>query len=172
MSTLIDINADLVAFQTLLDECGDELSPEAAAALDEWFAELSAKQTDKLDAYGAVIRQFELRAVARQAEIDRLAVRVRVDQNNAKRLKDRLLAFLDAQEVSKVETARYKFSACNNGGKLPVKLPEDVGTLPAEYRRVETRVIADQEKIRAALEEGREVPGCRLLPRGRHLRIS
>jgi hypothetical protein len=57
-----------------------------------------------------------------------------------------------------------------NGGKLPVVYDAglDPRALPPEYQRV--TVEADGDAIRAALEAGREVPGCVLGARGEGVR--
>lgn len=173
MATLLEISEDMIALNDLIEgdvDASGEISEEAAAALDAWFAELTKDRDRKLDNYGALVRERTLRAAARREEMERLAIRVRVDENQVKYLKQRLLEFLDVHRTPKVETRRYKFSCCNNGGVQPMDLPEDPKKLPTEYQKIEIK--ADSEKLRAALVEGKEVVGCRLLPRGRHLRIT
>jgi|SRR5579859_4856384 len=170
MTTLLRINDDLLAFRALVEECDGELTPDADAALTGWFAELVASQDDKLDAYGALLQEWTLRAAARRAEIERLQIRVRVDEANVRRLKDRLLQYLDAQEIRTLETERYKFTACQNGGREPVQTPADAKSLPLDYQVFQ--VSPNVEAIRDALKRGEKVEGCQLMPRGRHLRLS
>lgn len=173
MPTLIEISEDLMALDRLFEDSADEtgeVPPEAAAELDAWLAELMHDRDRKLDNYGALIREYELRAAARKEEMERLAMRVKVDENRVKFLKQRLREFLDAHNTPKIETRRYKFSCRNNGGLQPMELPENPEVLPEEYQKVV--VSADTEKIREALKANTDVPFCRLLPRGRHLRIT
>lgn len=173
MPTILEISDDLLALADLMEEnagADGEIPPEAAVAIEAWFAELSKDRDRKLDNYGALVREKQLRAAARKEELERLQIRVRVDENQVKFLKNRLLLFLDLQKVAKVETARYKFSCRGNGGVQALKLPDDPKTLPEDLQRIE--VLPDTEKIREALKAGREIEGVALLPRGRHLQIN
>jgi hypothetical protein len=170
MSTLLQISEGLLAFQRLLDESDGELTPEVEAALDQWFAELSDARDQKLDAYAALIRECTLRASVRKAEQERLALRVRVDEKLAKALKERLKLFLEVQGISKVETQRYRITVCKNGGKQPLEVNADPSALPAVCQRI--TIAPDLDAIYKHLESGIPVAGCRLLPRGKHVRIS
>lgn len=172
MTTLLQISEDMLALNNLIDEATSEdgeIDPVVAEALDKWFTTLLKDRDNKLDNYGALVRTLELRAAARMAEIDRLTKRVAADTNQAKYLKQRLREFLDLHKMPKVETRRFKFNCQNNGGVLPMKIPDDHETLPKEYQAVVIK--ADTDKIRADLMAGKQVPGCSLGVRGRHLRI-
>jgi len=175
MPTLLQISGELLAFIALLDEAADadgELSPEAAETLDRWFADLSQDRDLKLDNYAALIRELTLRAAARREEKERLERRVSADEHVVDSLKTRLRMFLEAQGIQKVETQRYRIALCQNGGAQPYALDVPAEQLPEQYRRSETTYRPRVEAIRDALVAGQDVPGCRLLPRGRHLRIS
>jgi Siphovirus Gp157 len=174
MPSLLEINADLVAFRQLLEETAEanagEITPEAEQVLDEWFAALGQERDAKLDNYVALIRDYTLRAAARREEMERLAMRVKVDENQARRLKDRLKLFLELQGQKKIETARYRIAVAANGGKQAVEVLVPAGELSAIYQRLKVEV--DTEALREALTAGKEVAGARLQPRGTHLRIS
>ena len=173
MATLLDISEDLLALDGLLEEATSEdgeIDPSVADAIEQWFTTLMQDRNNKLDNYGALVRTLELRAAARKEEMERLSKRVAVDTNQAKYLKQRLREFLDLHKLPKVETRRFKFSCCNNGGVQPMELPDDPEMLPKEYQRVEIK--ANTDDIRDALIAGKQIPGCILKPRGRHLRIS
>lgn len=174
MATLIEISEELLLLADVLDEAtgeDGEIDPTVAAQLDEWFAELSQDRDDKLDNYGALVREMTLRAAARREEMERLKMRVEADENKVKYLKQRLLEFLDAQKTPKVETRRYKFLCCGNGGVQAVDMSAtSTELLPKEYQKIEVR--PDTDKIRETLLAGGSVPGCVLKPRGRHVRIS
>lgn len=172
MSTLLQISEDMLAISYLIDEATSEdgeIDTAVEAELTKWFETLLKDRDNKLDNYGALVRTLELRAAARKEEMERLARRVVVDTNQAKYLKQRLREFLDLHKMPKVETRRYKFNCQNNGGVLPMQLPDSPETLPKDYQRIEVK--ADTDKIRADLSAGKQVPGCSLGVRGRHLRI-
>jgi hypothetical protein len=169
--TLLEIGADCQALQALIEDLEDGiLTPDAEAALDQWFAELGKARDAKLDGYAALIRSLELRAAVRKEERDRLTKRIDVDTNAAGRLKARLKEFFELQGLTKVETDRYRLSLVKNGGKVPLQMDVEPEQLPARLTRV--RVEPDTEAIRAELEAGQAVPGCRLLPRATHMRIA
>jgi len=176
MATLLAIADDLLAFRQLVEEAAEgndgELTPEAASALESWFDELGTQRDVKLDAYCALIREWTLRASARREEAERLAKRVRVDENAVRGLKERLKFFLELEGIKSVETARYKVSVCGNGGRQALEIGVHPTDLPAGFRRV--TVTPDEEAIRSALASGEDLDlyGIRLLPRGTHLRIS
>ena len=148
------------------------MSDSQAAAFEAWFAELEDNRDRKIDGYITIVRELELRASVRQAEMDRLAIRVRVDENAAKRLKVRLKEWMEAHGEKKIETDRYCVSVRGNGGKQPMDIDPalSVSNLPPELQKV--TVTPDNERIREVLANGGEVPGCRLLPRGTSLSIK
>jgi hypothetical protein len=181
MATLLELGAEFQALYQLIEEADDELSPEVEKALDSWWKEISGNVNQKLDGYCALMEKFALRKSVRKAEVEglmaiveRLRTRVRVDETNDRLMKDRLLLFMESHQQATgkrvIETERYKLSLCNNGGKAPMKVPENVQELPTHLRRIKWE--PDTDAIRAALEAGKEIDGCRLLERGRHVRIG
>ncbi len=170
MPTLIEISQDLLAFKSLLDECDTEITPEIEQSMESWFAELDATSKDKLDNYAALIRDVQLRASARKEEMERLHKRIKVDENTARRLKDRLKMFFEVQGIKSIDTRRYKLTLCKNAGKTPIEITGEPEDLPMQYQRLEVK--ADTDLIRKALECNQVVPGAKLLPRGTNLRIS
>lgn len=171
MSTLLQISEDILALGSLFEEQDDgELSPEREAILDAFFKEAMTNRDDKMDNYGALIRQFQLRAAVRKEEMERLAIRVRVDENAAKRLKDRLKEFMEIHELKKIETNRYQLRVQANGGKQAVEVACSPDSLPVIYQRI--KIEADNDALRDAISSGAKVNGVTLLPRGSHLRIS
>lgn len=169
MSTLIEISENLLAFKSLLDGCDGDITPEVEQAMEKWFGELGAERDAKLDNYAGLIRELTLRASARKEEMDRLAMRVHVDNNTVAKLKERLKVFMQIQGEDRIETRRYRLSVCGNGGRAELDLPP-VDSLPDRYK---TRlVVANQTEIREALKRGETIDGVRELPRGTHLRIA
>jgi hypothetical protein len=169
--TLWDISADMQAFDSLLDE-SDFDSEEVQATLARWSNEIMGNLEGKIDNYAAFISTLGARAEARKAEAKRLSTRATTDANNASRLKDHLLKVLNFHKIKSVDTARYKVTVAKNGGKAPVEVNVQPADLPKPYQRTKTEVSPDLDAIRAELEAGNEVAGCRLLERGTYLKIS
>jgi hypothetical protein len=126
----------------------------------------------KVDGYVALIRERTLRAAARKQAMERLAKRVRADENAARRLKNRLHWFMKNRGLDKIETKRYRVALCANGGKLPLEVSVGPEELPEESQHAVTTVTVDHKALRQALDAGREVPGVKLGECGTHLRIS
>lgn len=168
--TLYEIGSDLHALEALLTEIGGDITEEAAErAIDAWLAEAHANLKAKADNYCGLIQELSARAKARKEESDRLATRARVDENAAKRLKDRLQFFLEAHDIPKLETARFKLSVQANGGVAPLILDVPADQVPEDFCKV--RVEPDNKTIREALDAGKALPFAHLGQRGTSLRI-
>lgn len=173
MSTLLEIGADRLAWAALLEEIGGDVSEaDAEAAIDAWLAENTNALNTKLDAYGALMREWENRAAFRREEAQRLIGLATVDENNVKRLKERLRWFFEAQGISKVETPHFRFSLAQNGGKVPVSVTIPADALPEPYRVERVSYSANTDAIRAALEAGEQLPFAVVGERGKHIRLK
>lgn len=160
MSTLYEINDNIRALDTLLEELGGEVTDEQAEqAIDQWILENEIALEDKLDGYGMLIKNREAKAKLRKAKADtfkeeyeRLNALAKTDSNIVTRLKDRLKWFFNDRGIVSKETDGFKFTVCANGGAQSMwfnedfQSPELVTQLAPEYQRVIT--IPDMEKIK------------------------
>ena len=167
--SLYAISSELELILDAILEGGAD-SPEAQQALESHLAGLDAALDDKADDYAGLIRSLELRSAARKTEADRMRALAKADEALAERLKDRLKEAMEACGRTKIDTARFRLSVAGNGGKQPLEVTATVEELGPDY--TSTFVEVDNTKIRAALEAGKVVPGCTLLPRGTGLRIK
>lgn len=168
MSTLYEITDDLLALDALLDEVGGDITDErAAAAVDEWMADLQANLDRKIDGYCSLIQNIDALANAASAEAKRLADLARVRSNKVNGLKDRLKFALETLRMKKVQTARFQVSVCGNGGLAPLDIH---GPVPEHYIKHIPQV--DNDSIRADLESGKSLDFAVLMNRGTHLRIK
>jgi len=196
--TLWEISDDLAALEVLLLAAGGEITEEEAEAeVDRWLgalAETKAERDAKIDDYIGLIRALETRATLRERESagitehaeERLAMAreqfginaieaeaMRVDQladrdrQAVAALESRLLAFFQLHGHKTLETLRFRITAAKHGGKRALKITGDV---PLEFQRQEW--VVDKEMIRAALEEGIELPFAVLEERGSKLKIT
>jgi hypothetical protein len=173
--TLYEISSDLLALDELLSEVeGDVTDDEACAAIDAWLAELGSERNRKLDAYAALLRNYEALADVAETESLRLAELANARRKTAERLKTRLKEFFAQHNLTKLSTERFSFAVIKNGGKAPLLIPDSWLATPAAaperfHRR---RIELNKEDIRAALEAGELIPGCAIDQRGTHLRIK
>ena len=167
--TLFAISEDMLALDAILDASDGEISDDAAAALDAWFAELGTARDAKLDGYCALIREFDARAAARDDEARRLDALAAVDARKSARLQKRLHEFFALHDLRKVETPRFSLSLVANGGKQALEV---FGEVPPAFIRSRTVESVDNDKIRAALDAGESLPFATLKPRSFSLRIK
>lgn len=167
--TLFEISEDFRVLDDLLEEADIE-SPEVQQYLAQWSDELRNNLEDKVDNYAAYITTLLARAEARKAEAKRLAERAKSDENKAKALKDNLKRMLEVMKVKTVDTARFKVTVATAGGRQAIEcnvLPED---LPKQFQKIV--VEQDSKALYEVLSAGKEVAGCRLLPRSTYLKVS
>jgi len=170
--TLFEISQDMQALDDLLDVADIE-SPEAQAALAAWAEEVQENLETKVDNYAAYIQTLLARSDARKKEGDRLKKKATADENKAKKLKEHLKTILEFRKVKTVDTLRFKVTVSKAGGKTPVECNVQPQDLPEEFRtEVPASYKVNTDAIRAKLEAGEKVDGCRLLERGTYLRVS
>jgi len=143
-------------------------SPEAQDALNEHLAGLDGALESKAESYAGFIKELEMRAESRSKEASRIRALAAADDALATRLKEGLKAAMETTGKLKIETPRFKLSIAGNGGKQSLEV-DDASALDPIFVRIVRE--ADKDAIRAALDSGAEIAGCRLLPRGTSLRI-
>ena len=164
--SLFQIGEHYYALESLIISNEGEID----VTIDQWLEEYQAKEADKVDAYCYLIQKFQ--EIAEEAH--RLAERSSNYSRKAKTLKDRLKCYLQRRGRDKVETFRFTITVCQNGGKQPVKLFDQItpANIPGDYLKVYKE--PDMEAIREALlNNKKDVQDlATLLPRGTHLRIK
>lgn len=167
---LYEITTEMQAVLDAMLEGGAD-SPEAMAALDEHLAGLDFVLEQKAEGYAGLIRELESRADARDAEAKRIRDLADADAALAAKLKERLKAAMETTGKLAIDTPRFRIRVSGNGGKQPLQVDAShMASWPPPYRKVIEE--PNREAIRIALENGGELPGCALLPRGTGLRIK
>lgn len=164
--TLWNITDDLLEKLNVIEEAGGEIDPAIMDALRDNEQEMD----QKLDNYCSLIESLSARAEARKEQAKRIAALVKSDENKAKRLKTNLLIWLGEMNLKGHETPNYKINKQDNGGLIPLIVDIEPHLLADEYRSV--TYSPNQTAIRADIERGKEVPGCRLGERGEQVRIK
>lgn len=178
MPTLYNLSAEIKELEMALQD--DELSQEDRAKLiDDWLAAQDAA-TDKIEDYAALIRLTELRIQERldeaariRAEAERIEKLAKPDQKLTEQLRGRLLDYLQAHDISRFETTRFRVSVKTKGGKQPVRFEGELDELPERFIRIiPEKKELDKEELYRALTAGEEVPGARLEERPPILEIK
>lgn len=187
MRTIYEISNDILELYWKLEEIGGDISdPEVEAEIDALFASLGAEKTQKVDNYCALIKEVDGTAALRKAEAARISAMAKTGENLVSKLKERLHNFLTithkgpADELPKMETARFKIWIQKNGAQPGMQLKVSEDLIPAVFKRIEMQPVEviETDVIRAALENPEdplheqakaiaEIP-----PRGTHLRIK
>lgn len=121
---------------------------------------------DKADNYAKIIKGMEAKRDARKAEAKRLTDSASVLDNRIKYLKQNLFNTMKDTGKIKFTTDLFAFRIQKNGGKRALTID---GKVPKEYTK--TIIENDTDKIRQALEEGKELKFAHLEPQSESLRI-
>ena len=121
---------------------------------------------NKADNYAYIIADILNDAYACKAEKDRLEKRQKSLENRAKNLKRNLEEIMKNTGKTNFKTQLHTFRIQKNGGKRALTIDGDV---PQEYTK--TVIENDIDKIRQALEEGKELSFAHLEAQGESLRI-
>jgi len=149
-----------------------EAEGELTADMDGHF-DILARQAESLpaaiDDVLSLVRDIEARAEARKAEADRLKARAKRDEAVAAWFKSQVLRTMQAEGLKKIETARWRATVAQPGGKAAMEI---VDAIPEDfYREVVTREI-DKDKIRVALESGQTLPFAMFVSKQPYLKVS
>lgn len=121
---------------------------------------------DKANGYAKIIKELEAKAKARKEEAKRLSDSSKTFENKVKFLKQILFNSMKETGKTKFTTNLFSFNIAKNGGKQALTID---GEVPEEYTK--TVIENDTDKIRQALENGKNLPFAHLEPRGESLRI-
>lgn len=122
---------------------------------------------DKADGYAKIIKELEAKVKARKEEAKRLSDSSKTFENKVKFLKQILFNSMKETGKTKFTTNLFSFNIAKNGGKQALTID---GEVPKKYTK--TIIENDTDKIRQALENGKNLPFAHLEPRGESLRIK
>ena len=122
---------------------------------------------DKADGYAKIIKELEAKKNARKEEAKRLTDSAKIFENRVNTLKQNLYNTMKQTGKTKFATNLFTFNIATNGGKQALSID---GEVPEEYTK--TVIENDIDKIRQALENGKNLPFAHLEPRGESLRIK
>jgi hypothetical protein len=145
-----------------------ELEAADGEASEELLEQLAINRdtfSEKLEAYGYIMRKLETDVVSIESEIARL-VALKTAKNKAyDRLKGLLLEAIqvygdkDPKGVFRAEAGTFRFSTARNPKGVEVF---DEALIPDEFKVAKTVVSVSKTTIKNALEMGQEVPGAKL----------
>ena len=152
-------------YKTVLNMLYDEDTDEQMIL--DTLESIEGEIEDKADNYAKIIKELEAKQNARKEEAKRLTESAKVFENRAKTLKSNLFNAMKETGKTKFVTDLFSFNIVKNGGKQTLTID---GEVPEEYTK--TIIENDTDKIRQALEEGKELSFAHLEQRGESLRIK
>lgn len=152
-------------YETVLNMLYDEDTDEQMIL--DTLESIEGEIEDKADGYAKIIKELEAKQNARKEEAKRLTESAKIFENKIKLLKQNLFNAMKATGKTKFATDLFSFNIAKNGGKQALTID---GEVPKEYTK--TIIENDTDKIRQALEEGKNLPFAHLEPRGESLRIK
>ena len=163
---LYELTNELVAFQEVATEMQEDGTLDEQVYKDT-FEGLSGAYDSKTEGWCKCIKNTEAEAKALKSEGKRLMDRAKVLENHANKMKNTLLQSM--KSVGRTEAGGLlKAKIQKNGGLLPV-IVDDV-EIPEEYQKI--TIEANNEKIRDALDQGKELSFARYGERGESIRIK
>jgi hypothetical protein len=148
MKNLFNIDADLFALYTDIENNGGEMTPELEATLEITEAE----RLTKGEGYVHVIKQLKAQSELLKAEAKRLLELARHYDNSSAKLSDTLLQSVIAH--GQIKTA---FVTISSRRSKSVSITDE-SLLAAEFMRVKTE--PNKTAIKEALDSGRRVAGA------------
>jgi len=141
-------------YQALLDLASES---ENGEAIDELWNGLEGDLNAKLDGIAAVLNELDSDSEKLASEIRRLTARKRTIENNAARLKERVVWLLTEMGISKQKTLLHNFSVSKTAGSLKI---EDEDKIPARFKLEKMEVIVLKDNLKEALKNGEEIDGA------------
>lgn len=156
--TFAHIQEEISSMLSIPDE---ELTDEQKTAMAEYIAELGEQEAAKVDSFCQFIRLETSRSDAMLQESKRLAARAKTVSNRLDYLRGLYAGILIEHGLKKVQGNVYSITL---GKSERVEVPVYTDGLPSEFIRVKVEETREPDKtaIKAAIKEGREVPGCTL----------
>lgn len=166
MDSLFNLTGKAMQLIELASSSDEEDRQVFADTLEGVMGEIEAKADD----YAYVMTMIKGKADIVSAEIDRLKAIESALNASYKRMSDAMLSSMHALGKTAIETDLHTFKVVNNGGQLPLIVKES--EVPAEYTKIEINQKPDNDKIRQALKEGKELDFAKFGERGTHLKID
>ncbi len=164
MAHLYELSTDLATINDEIIGADGELSPDLEARLDSVSLDFKAKSQG--------IAKWTLDIAGVEAMIETEIARLQRKKKVAENLRTRLTAYIkscmEQADVQKIESPTITLRIQKNPPSVEI-LAED--KLPARFIKIKQITDLDKTGMLAALKNGEDVPGARLVTERTHLRI-
>ena len=162
--TLFDIKGE---FFRLYELAVQNDNPECEEAFNNALDDLKTDLAGKSAGYVHVIKQLDMEADECDKVIEAFKAKKEARKNHIAKMKNALLDAMDAAQLTEIKAGEYTLKIAKNGGKQPLIIDS---TVPDNYMKI--KYEPDNDLIRTAIEEGKEINFAHLEERGRHLNIK
>ena len=163
MSALFDLVGEYKELYAMLTEEPDDET--INDTLEGVIGEIEAKG----EGYVAVLNRLDMELEACKKQKEEWEYRYKVRKNAIERLKNRLSDAMLMMGKDQIQAGANVIKLRKNGGKLPLIYSGDT---PKEYLKTTITFENDNEKIRKALDDGKELDFVKYGERGSHVKID
>lgn len=152
--SLIQIAQDSAALEELLQETGGEVTE----TLETFLAEIETGLSTKADNYFSMMDHLGTTAERYRKRSEAYRAAAKTAENIVERMKDRIHAAMGLMGVQEIEGQSIRFKIQKSPASLLIeadaKIPSDMTVVT---------VTPDTTKIKSALKDGFDIPGCKLV---------
>lgn len=158
MSTLYELTQDLREMDQLLEDLKDDESATETIEMikSEIENQLDSKSTDLIK----YIRTLDLEMQSIEAEEKRLKELKNSKKKKIENLKSFIMSVMQTNDMKKITTSIGNITLRNNPESV---LVENEDSIPKFFKKIETKETIDKKAIKAAIQSGTEVEGCKLI---------
>ena len=165
MDNLFDLVGEFKEIYALLTDSEGEEQEVWEDTLDAKMGEIEVKGAG----YVAILNRLDMEIDACRKQKDFWTHNLSVRENAVKRLKSKLAEAMIMLGKKEINAGDCKIKLQKNGGQLPIVYNGDV---PAEYLKTKIIQEKDADKIRQALNDGKELDFATFGERGSHITIK
>ena len=148
---LYELGREYLALLELANDSDDE------DILLELFNKLDGDISEKLDGIADILTELDADSEKIKIEVDRLAKRRKVIENNTERIKKMTFNFMKISGIEKQKTLLHTFNIAKNPPKFVIY---DDALIPADYYDIEQIRTLNKERLKNAVKRGEIVDLC------------
>ena len=158
MSTLYELTQDLQEMDQLLEDLKDDESATQTIEMikSEIESQLDSKSTDLIK----YIRTLDLEMQTIETEEKRLKELKNSKKKKIDNLKSFIMSVMQTNDMKRITTSIGNITLRSNPESVLVENENDI---PKHFKKIETKETIDKKAIKAAIQSGTEVKGCKLI---------
>lgn len=160
MTTFANIQDEIAAMLTALDDADEQTANDSAPALLAYLDELAQQEASKADAVAYADRRAQAEIDFLKGEEARLAARRRSLETRRANFREYIKAVFATHNLQKVTGHNATISLRKNPASVDIAVP--VHELPSEFVQQRIDYVVDKRALAYALKNGASIPGVHL----------